>query len=112
MRLLSLQLLACTLISPHVTVRKIAIKQKLVLRKRQKMFVIFAVVIFQASAGFCSENADIHHLMSEPELMYYFRTSDKAKVPEYEIVYLPEKTPIKSLDDEEEIDYSFSAFER
>lgn len=58
----------------------------------------------------------IHEYMNEPELAFYFQTSDASAVPDYELVYMPLVVPVREaigeFEQPEEIDYSFSAFKR
>lgn len=58
----------------------------------------------------------LHDYMTEPELAYYFQTADRTIIPEYEVVYLPVVFPVKAIslfgDEDEEIEYNFSAFQR
>lgn len=59
----------------------------------------------------------LHDYMTEPELAYYFQTADRSIIPDYEVVYLPIVLPVKEAislfgDEDEEIDYNFSAFQR
>lgn len=59
----------------------------------------------------------LHDVMTEAELAYYFQTNDKDFIPDYEIVDLPVVLPVTEDvdafgDEIEEIQYSFSAFER
>ncbi|KAJ8935149.1 hypothetical protein NQ314_012967, partial [Rhamnusium bicolor] len=59
----------------------------------------------------------LHDFMTEPELAYYFQTADKSSIPDYEVVYLPVILPVREAiglfgDEVEEIEYSFSAFQR
>ncbi|KAJ8925540.1 hypothetical protein NQ315_009380 [Exocentrus adspersus] len=58
----------------------------------------------------------LHDYMTEPELVYYFKTVDPSLIPDYEIVYLPVVLPVKEAirvfgEEDEEIDYKFSAFQ-
>ncbi|KAF7280146.1 hypothetical protein GWI33_006323 [Rhynchophorus ferrugineus] len=58
----------------------------------------------------------LHDAMTGPDLAYYFHTDDENSVPDYDIVFLPEDWPQQErfLDNEpgNELNYSFSAFER
>lgn len=59
----------------------------------------------------------LHDYMTEPELAYYFQTADRSIIPDYEVVYLPLVLPVKEAislfgDEDEEIEYNFSAFQR
>lgn len=59
----------------------------------------------------------LHDYMTEPELAFYFQTADRSIIPDYEVVYLPVVLPVKEAvsifgDEDEEIEYNFSAFQR
>lgn len=59
----------------------------------------------------------LHDVMTEAELVYYFQTANKDFIPDYEVVDLPVVLPVTEAvnffgDEIEEIQYSFSAFER
>lgn len=59
----------------------------------------------------------LHDIMTDAELAYYFQTGDKHSVADYEVVDLPVVLSVVEAvdyfgDDIEEINYSFSAFER
>ncbi|XP_018574479.1 A disintegrin and metalloproteinase with thrombospondin motifs adt-2-like [Anoplophora glabripennis] len=59
----------------------------------------------------------LHDYMTEPELAYYFQTADRSIIPDYEVIYLPLVLPVKEAssvfgDEDEEIEYNFSAFQR
>lgn len=59
----------------------------------------------------------LHDVMNEAELAYYFQTNDRELIPDYEVVDLPVVLPVTETvdffgDEIEEIQYSFSAFER
>lgn len=59
----------------------------------------------------------LHDLMTEAELAYYFQTDSTDFIPDYEIVDLPVVLPVTEAvnfygDEVEEIQYSFSVFQR
>lgn len=84
------------------------------------------VILTGSGNGDDVDEAHLHNYMTEPELAYYFQTTDRNSVPtsDYEIVYLPATLPVREAikigsneqsDDEASnsiIDYNFSAFQR
>ncbi|XP_066143129.1 A disintegrin and metalloproteinase with thrombospondin motifs adt-1-like [Euwallacea fornicatus] len=74
---------------------------------------VCAIRTIQCNVPYDGEPERIHHFMTLPELMHYFGTKDV--IPDYDVVYLPEVTEqdasMNKLRDEE-IEYSFSVFQR
>lgn len=80
-------------------------------------FSWFCLLCFHISRSSAFVQEALHELMTEAELAYYFETHDRDLIPDYEIVDLPVVLPTEAddifgEDDIEEIQYSFSAFER
>ncbi|CAG9765921.1 unnamed protein product [Ceutorhynchus assimilis] len=72
---------------------------------------MFILIIF-ANLFVAGENVNLHHVMSDSEMMRYFQTTNKEFVPEYEVVYLPSAMVTKELEADSEVDYNFYAFDR
>lgn len=81
-------------------------------------FLRFCLWFFQIFCASALARKSLHDLMTEAELAYYFETHDRDLIPDYEIVDLPVVLPNEAddifgdVDEFEEIQYSFSAFER
>lgn len=79
------------------------------------MLLCFVCLHFIFTGAFVREA--LHDLMTEAELAYYFQTDSRDFIPDYEIVDLPVVLPVTEAvnfygDEVEEIQYSFSAFQR
>ncbi|XP_050498393.1 A disintegrin and metalloproteinase with thrombospondin motifs adt-1-like isoform X2 [Diabrotica virgifera virgifera] len=78
--------------------------------------ILLFIIFFNLNLVISFPREALLDAMNEDELMYYFQTSDRAGIPEYEIVELPVVLSVEAVDVydgyDEEIDYSFLAFER
>ncbi|XP_030758814.1 uncharacterized protein LOC115884396 [Sitophilus oryzae] len=78
------------------------------------LFALLFVRLIQC--GTLKEARFLNDAMSEHDLAYYFQTTDRDAIPDYEVVHLPVeelvKDDLKEENDDEGIEYSFSAFQR
>lgn len=81
------------------------------------MLFVIGILIFGTGYSKAISKEALHDAMTEAEMAYYFQTADSNLIPEYELVELPLVLPVteavsSSGDNVEEIEYSFSAFQR
>ncbi|CAG9829104.1 unnamed protein product [Diabrotica balteata] len=78
--------------------------------------ILLFIIFFNLNLVISFPREALLDAMNEDELMYYFQTSDRSGIPDYEIVELPVVLSVEAVDAydgyDEEIDYSFLAFQR